>query len=170
MKRRDISYNRCYQILYFRGRRNIFNMLRSLKQKHRKVWTSSHKIYQVGVRYQNVMELCLPLLLDASGQRDSCGCSGPHHFPIFISPRLSLAYISLQYKLFGTRSRPMDTQSAITCFSKKIFTVSTHWKRLFLFTLSRLMKRPKTFCDPARDEHSQLAFFREIYRKRFYNF
>ena len=30
------------------------------------------------------------------------------------------------------------------------------------FTLSRLMKRPKTCCDPARDEYPQLTFFREI--------
>ena len=35
------------------------------------------------------------------------------------------------------------------------------------FTLSRLMKRRKPFCDPARDEYPQLAFLREIYRKRF---
>ena len=27
------------------------------------------------------------------------------------------------------------------------------------FTLSRLMKQPKVFCDPARDEYSQLTFF-----------
>ena len=37
------------------------------------------------------------------------------------------------------------------------------------FTLSRLMKRSKTFCYPARDEYSQITFFREIYRKRFNN-
>ena len=37
----------------------------------------------------------------------------------------------LQYKLLGTRSRPMDTQSAISYFSKKMFAVGTHWKRLF---------------------------------------
>ena len=37
------------------------------------------------------------------------------------------------------------------------------------FTLSRLMKGPKTFCDPARDEYSQLTFFCEIYRKRLNN-
>ena len=46
--------------MYFQGRRKTCNMLRSLKQKQRKEWTSSHKIYQakcfVGVRYQNVME------------------------------------------------------------------------------------------------------------------
>ena len=50
LKWRDISYW-CYQILYtctmyFQGRRNTCNMLRSLKQKQRKVWTSSHKIYK----------------------------------------------------------------------------------------------------------------------------
>ena len=37
------------------------------------------------------------------------------------------------------------------------------------FILSRLMERPKTFCDPAHDEYSQLTFFLEIYRKRFNN-
>ena len=37
------------------------------------------------------------------------------------------------------------------------------------FTHSKLMKRPKTVCDPARDEYSQLTFFREIYRKRLNN-
>ena len=31
------------------------------------------------------------------------------------------------------------------------------------------MKRPKTSCDPARDEYSQLTFFLEVYRKRFNN-
>ena len=44
-------------------------------------------------------------------------------------------------------------------FSKKTFAVGTHWKRLDSFTLSRLMKRPKTCCDPARDEYPQLTFF-----------
>ena len=37
------------------------------------------------------------------------------------------------------------------------------------FTHSRLMKRPKTVCDSARDEYSQLTFFREIYIKRLNN-
>ena len=37
------------------------------------------------------------------------------------------------------------------------------------FTLSRLMERPKTSCDPARDEYSQLIFFLEVFRKRFHN-
>ena len=51
LKRREFTYNRCYQRLYtctmyFQGRRNTRNMLRSLKQKQRKVWTSSQKIYQ----------------------------------------------------------------------------------------------------------------------------
>ena len=50
--------------MYFQGRRNACNMLRSLKQKQRKEWTSSHKIYQakwfVGVLYQNVTKLCPP--------------------------------------------------------------------------------------------------------------
>ena len=65
-------------------------------------------------------ELCPPSL-DASDQRDSCGCSSPHHFPIFIFLRLSLANISLQYKLFRTRSRPMDTKALFSYFSKKMF-------------------------------------------------
>ena len=51
LKRRDISYNRCYQILYtftmyFLGRRNTCNMLRSLKQKQRKSVDLLPQIYQ----------------------------------------------------------------------------------------------------------------------------
>ena len=70
LKRGDTSYNRCNQIIctctmYFQGRRITCNMLCSLKQKQRKEWTSSHKIYQakcfVGVRYQNVTKLCPPI-------------------------------------------------------------------------------------------------------------
>ena len=68
----------------------------------------------------------------------------------------------------------MDTQSAIFLFLKENVC---RWYSLEAalsnvndsFTLSRLMKRPKTFCDPARDEYPQLMFFREIYRKRFTN-
>ena len=82
--------------MYFQGRRNTCNMLRSLKQKQRNVWTSSHKIYHekcfVGVRYQNVTKLCPPFARFI------------HHFPIFIFPRLPLSNISLQYKLLGTRA------------------------------------------------------------------
>ena len=33
----------------------------------------------------------------------------------------------------------------------------------------RFNERPKTVCDPACDECSQITFFREIYRKRFNN-
>ena len=37
------------------------------------------------------------------------------------------------------------------------------------FTHCRIMKRPKTVCDSARDEYLPLTFFREIYRERFNN-
>ena len=108
------------------------------------------------------------MCLLGSDQRDSCGCARPHHFPIFLFLWLSLANISVQYKLFRTRSRPMDTQRTLSYFSKEMFAVGTHWKRLFLmridcFTLSRLMKRPKTFW-LAREEYPQLTFFCEIHR------
>ena len=155
--------------MYFQGRRNTCNMLRSLiKQKQRKEWTSSNKTYQakyfVGVRYQNVIN-CALLSLDASDQRDSCGRASPHHFLIFIVPRLSLANIALQYKLFRTRSRPMDTQRAIFLFLKENVCSGYSLEAALSnvndsFTLSRLMKRPKTCCDPARDEYPQLTFFR----------
>ena len=145
LKRREFTFNRCYQSLYactmyFQGRRNTCNMLRSLKQKQRKVWTSSHKIYQAKlfccVRYQNVTKLCPPFARFI------------HHFPIFIFPRLPLANISLQYKLLGTRSRPMDTQCALSYFSKKMFVEAALSNVNDSFTLGRLMKQPKTFCDP----------------------
>ena len=61
----------------------------------------------------------------------------------------------------------MDTQSAIFFyFSRKMFAVGYSLEAALSnvngsFTLSRLMKRPKTFCDPARDEYPQLTFFRE---------
>ena len=83
LKRRDISYW-CYQILYtctmyFQGRRNTCNMLRREKCGRALTKYIKQKCF-VGVRYQNVTKL-----LDASDQRDSCGCASPHHFPIFIS-------------------------------------------------------------------------------------
>ena len=180
MKQRDISHNRCNQnyiytyTMYFQGRRNTCNMLRSLKQRQRKEWTSSHKIYQakcfVGVRYQNVTKLCPPFARCIGSKRFVWIC-----FPIFIYLRLFLPNISLQYKLFRTSSRPMDTQSAIFLFLKEKVCSGYSLEAALSnvndsFTLSRLMKRPKTCCDPARDEYPQLTFFfREIYRKRFNN-
>ena len=110
--------------MFFQGRRNTCNMLCSLKRKQRKKWTSSHKIYQakcfvessISKRDENVL-----LSLDASDQRDRCGCTSPQHFSIFIFLWLSLANISVQHKLFRSRSRPMDTQSAIFIFLKENF-------------------------------------------------
>ena len=61
------------------------------------------------------------------------------------------------------------------CIPKaKMFAVGTSLEVAFSnvndsFTLSILMKQPKTVCDPALDEYSQLTLFREIYRKRFNN-
>ena len=147
--------------MYFQGRRNTCNTLRCLKQKQKKEWTSSHKIYQakcfVGVRYQNMIEYAL-LSLYASDQRDSCGCASPHHFPIFIFPRLSLAIISLQYKLFRTRSGPMDTQSAFFIFLKENVCSGYSLEAALSnvndsFTLNRLRRRPKACCD----EYPQLT-------------
>ena len=94
----------------------------------------------------------------------SCGCTSPHHFPIFIFSRLTLANISLHYKLFGTGSRPMDTQKRYFLFLEENVCSGYSLEAALSnvndsFTLSRLMKRPKTFCDPARDEYSQLKHF-----------
>ena len=68
----------------------------------------------------------------------------------------------------------MDTQSANFLFLKENVCSGYSLEATLSsvndsFTLSRLMKRLKTCCDPARDEYSQLTFFREIYRKRFNN-
>ena len=61
----------------------------------------------------------------------------------------------------------MDTKSENVCSEYSMEAALSNVNDSF--TLSRLMKRPKTVCDPARDEYSQLTFFREIYRKRFNN-
>ena len=58
----------------------------------------------------------------------------------------------------------MDTQSALSYLSKKMFAVGYSLEVGLSnvndsFTLSRLMKRSTTFCDPAHDEYSQLIFF-----------
>ena len=58
----------------------------------------------------------------------------------------------------------MDTQSAVLLFLKENVC---SWYSLEAalsnvngsFTLSRLMKQSKTFCDPACDEYPQLTFF-----------
>ena len=97
------------------------------------------------------------LSLDASDQRYSYGCASLHHFPISIFVWLSLANISLQYKLFRTRSIPMNTQSAFFLFLKENVCSGYSLEAALSnvndsFTLSRLMKRPKTFW-PARDEY-----------------
>ena len=61
----------------------------------------------------------------------------------------------------------MDTKSKTVCSGYSLEAALS--KVNDSFTLSRLMKRSKTVCDPSRDEYSQLTFFREIYRKRFNN-
>ena len=119
----------------------------------------------VGVRYQNVTKLCPPFARCIRSKGFVWIC-----FPIFIFLRLFLPNISLQYKLFRASSRPMDTQSAIFLFHKEnVFSGYSLSNVNGSFTLSRLMKRPKTCCDPAHDEYPQLTYFREIYRKRFNN-
>ena len=62
----------------------------------------------------------------------------------------------------------MDTQSALSLFLKENVCSGYPLEGALSnvndsFTLSRLMKQPKTFCDLARDEYPQLTFFREIY-------
>ena len=102
-----------------------------------------HKIYQakcfVGSSISKRDET-----LHASDQRDSRGCASPHHFSIFIFLWLSLANISVQYNLFRTRSRPMDTQSAIFLFLKENVCSGYPLEAAFSnvndsFTFSRLM-------------------------------
>ena len=87
----------------------------------------------------NVTKLCPPFARCIGSKRLMWMCQSPL-LPYLNIPRLSLslANISLQYKLLGTRSRPMDTKNAITCFSKKMFAVGTHWKRLFLMWMTAL--------------------------------
>ena len=63
----------------------------------------------------------------------------------------------------------MDTQSYISYVCSGYLLEAALSNVNDSFTLSRLMKRPKTFCDLARDEYSQLTFFHKIYRKRFNN-
>ena len=139
LKRRDISYNRCYQIfyictMYFQGRRNMLNAAQLNTKAEKSVDEPPQNISSKNVLLVfdiKTWRNYILLSLDASDQRDSCGCASHRHFPIFIFPRLSLASIALQCKLLWTRSSPMDTQSAISYFSKKMFAMGTHWKRLF---------------------------------------
>ena len=57
----------------------------------------------------------------------------------------------------------MDTQSAILYVCSGYSLEADLSNVNGSFTLSRFMKRPKTFCDLARDEYPQLMVFREIY-------
>ena len=89
------------------------------------------------------------LSLDASDQRFMWMCQFPplHYLHIL---RLSLANISLQYKLLGTRSRPMDTKKRYFLFFKENVCSGYSLEAALSnvndsFTLSRLMKRPKHF-------------------------
>ena len=82
--------------MYVQARRNTCNMLRSLKQKQRKVWTSSHKIYQAKMfcwrSISNVTKLC-PLF---------AGCTGSKRFVWMChSPPLPYLHILLIY-LYNT--------------------------------------------------------------------
>ena len=134
-------------------------MLRSLKQKQRKCERVPTKYIKqkcfVGVRYQNVTKLC-PLF----AKEIHVDVPVPTIFP-----RLSLANISLQYKLLqwnqvktnGYPKRFLSFLKENVCSGYSLEAVLSNENNCF--TLSRLMKRPKTFCDPARDEYSQLTFF-----------
>ena len=61
----------------------------------------------------------------------------------------------------------MDAKSENVCSGYSLEAALSNVNDSFIH--SRLMKRPKTVCDSARDEYSQLTFFREIYRKRLNN-
>ena len=114
-----------------------------------------HQIYQakcfVGVRYQNVMKICPLFARCIRSKRLMWMYQSPPLLYLHMS-RLSLAIISLQCKLFRTRSRPMDTQNAVFFFLKENVCRRNSLGAALSnvndsFTLSRLMKRPKTFCD-----------------------
>ena len=108
--------------MHFQGRRNTSNMLRSLKQKQRKMCGRAPTKYIkqkcfVGVRYQNVTKLCPLFARNIGSKRFTWMCQSPPLPYLYIS-RLALANISLQYKLLGNRSRSMETQSALSYFPK----------------------------------------------------
>ena len=76
-------------------------------------------------------------------------CQSPS-LPYLHIPRLSLANISLQYRLLGTRSRPMETKKLYFLFFKENVCSGYSLEAALSnvndsFTLSRLMKRPKHF-------------------------
>ena len=102
-----------------------------------------------GVRYQKVIN---PLFARYIGSKRLMWMYQSPPLPYLHIPRLSLANISLQSKLFRTRSRPMDTQSAIFLFLKenvcRRYSLEAALSNVNdSFTISRLMKRPKTVCD-----------------------
>ena len=151
--------------------------MRSLKRQI-KEWMSSHKIYQakmfVGVRYQNVTKLCSPFARCIGSKRFIWMCQSQSLLYLHILRlSLSLANISLQYQLHGTRSRPMDTKKRyFLCFKENFcsgYSLEAALSNINdSFTPSRLMKRPKHFV--IRNVMStQTYIFREIYRKRFNN-
>ena len=114
--------------------------------------------------------------LDASDQRDLCGCTSPHHFHIFIFLRFHLLLV-----IYLCNTNCLETgqdqrihKALFSYFSMKMFAVGYSLEAALSnvngnFTLIKLMKRPKTFCDPARDEYPQLTLFRDIYSKHFNN-
>ena len=123
----------------------------------------------------NVTKLCPTFARCIGSKRFMWMCQSPL-LPYLNIPRLSLslANISLQYKLLGTRSRPMDTKKRYYLFFKENVCSGYSLKEALSnvndsFTPSRLKKRPETCCDQTRDEYPQFTFFHEIYRKRFNN-
>ena len=102
-----------------------------------------------GVRYQNVTKLCPPFARCIGSKRFMWMCQSPS-LPYLNIPRLSLANISLQYKLLGTRSRPMDTKKRYFLFFKENVCSGYSLEAALCnvnasFTPSRLMRRPKHF-------------------------
>ena len=71
--------------MYFQGRRNTCNMLRSLKQKQRKCGRAPIKYIKqkcfVGVRYQNVTKLC-PFFARCIGSKRFMWMRQPPPLPI----------------------------------------------------------------------------------------
>ena len=116
---------------------------------------SSHKINQAKMfcwrSISNVTKLCPPFARCIGSKRFMWMCQSPL-LPYLHIPRLSLslANISLQYKLLGTRSRPMDTKKRYYLFFKENVCSGYSLEAALSnvndrFTPSRFKKRPTHF-------------------------
>ena len=145
--------------MYFQGRRNTCNMLRN-KSREKCGRAPTKYIRQrcfVGVQYQNVIKLCPPV----------ARCIGSKRFQ---SPPLPYLHISSvvtgkyiftiqtawnQVKTNGYPKRSFLFLKVNVCSGYSLEAALSNVNDSF--TLSRLMKRPKTFCDTAHDEYLQLT-------------